>query len=134
LYSQQQQAQASKGNAPSGKQVKDADDETQLREPIDLPDLPRFTGHAHFDNGKVRQTVSGQGSLQEFTVQESTNTVFDWYKSVLQMNQWKITNNAPDILTATKNKNHCTIGVYRSYDKRWATRLIINYFVGNSSR
>lgn len=129
-FTQQQAAQSLRGNAPSGKQVKDAD-ETILKEPIDLPDLPKFTGKYHFESGKIRQTAVGQGSLMEFTVQDETEKVFDWYKTVLQMNQWKITNNSPEILTATKDKSHCTIGVYRSHDKRWATRLIINYFIGS---
>jgi hypothetical protein len=119
----------------SGKAVKDTN-ETVLREPMELQDLPRFTGHEKFQGGHTRTTDDGQGCSMEFAVQEPPDRVFDWYKTVLQMNQWKVANtNSSEILVATKNKNRCTIGVYPTRDKqKWTTHLHINYFLGNSSR
>jgi hypothetical protein len=118
-----------KSNAWGAPKIKDGDD-LVLREPMDLQDLPKFTGHADFLRGKVRTTEAGTACHMAWNCKESREQVMDWYNSVLSMNQWKVFSKNSEIVMARKGPNQCTIGVFPNFkDKKYPCNLSINYFL-----
>jgi hypothetical protein len=106
--------------------------EVKLREPMELADLPRFSGHSLFMGGHLRTTDSGEAVEMAFRVKESVDQVRDWYGNVLRMGQWKIVTDKGDLLSGKKNDNTCTVTVNPSKNKEYPTVLQISYFTGNN--
>jgi hypothetical protein len=105
--------------------------EVRLREPMELADLPKFSGHAVFLGGHLRTTGNGDAVLMSFKVKESPDQVRDWYSNVLHMGQWKVMTDKEDIISARKNDNTCTVSVSSAKNREYPTALSISYFTGN---
>ena len=128
----QTQARQSSSGSLWGANKPNSDPEMRLREPVDLPDLPRFSGHSKFMLGHLRTTQQGQACLMTFQVKESPQQVMDWYTSVLSMQQWKTVSQAAGSISASKDNNRCTIRIDGSANKEYPAVLGIMYFTGKS--
>jgi hypothetical protein len=106
-----------------------------LKEPIQLPDLPTFTGQkTKFILGSVHQAKQGPNYIEKFRAKEEPKQVIEWYKNTLQMYKWKISVAAAEVVQAT-NKDGSTIcvlvsdlGNRKDGDR---TAFEINYFQQN---
>ncbi|HEY9773253.1 MAG TPA: hypothetical protein V6C81_05540 [Planktothrix sp.] len=107
-------------------------DVTSLREPVQLQDLPAFTGHATFVNGHVHESDNGPSWLMTFKVKESPQQVMEWYRNVLRMQQWNIKQSTSDTICATKKNSQCTIAVNNFRTKEYQTHLEIMYFLSKN--
>lgn len=85
-----------------------------LKNKVDLPDLPDFTGHAKFVRGVSSNTDHCQNYLQFFVASEDPTQVLDWYKNTLSMYKWNISYAGPICVTADKEQNTCSIMVSNS--------------------
>ncbi|MBC7996726.1 MAG: hypothetical protein IAF58_02215 [Leptolyngbya sp.] len=63
---------------------------TQLKDKVDLPDLPSYTGKAKFTNGYVESDAKGGPRYSmSFSAQEPEGQILDWYENVFRMYKWK---------------------------------------------
>ena len=109
----------------------------ELKKPVDLPNLPTYTGHSQFTNGIVQEHELGTTWTQYFAVKEETKDVVDWYSQVLGMQQWQIQaqNSTQDgsrqMMAKSKDGNTCTLNIRRNIPatKGNRTTLVIGYFI-----
>jgi len=104
---------------------------TNLREAVQLPDVPEFTGKLRFILGSVHQAKTGPNYLMKFHTKEDAKTVIDWYRNTLQMYKWKIMS-SDHMTVQASNKDGSTIFVLANElgapKNGERTQLEINYF------
>ncbi len=82
-----------------------------LKEKVDLPNLPNFTGHAKFGFGTMHPSDRGPSYVMHFFAKEDHKLILDWYKNTLNMYGWKITFADGQVVTAETKNAHCAISV-----------------------
>jgi hypothetical protein len=79
----------------------------QLRDKVDLPDLPPFTGKAKFVSGTVEQGAKGGPRYSMvFEAEEPQNQVVDWYDNVFRMYKWNGIQKSTSSVSATHKEGH----------------------------
>lgn len=79
----------------------------QLRDKVDLPDLPPFTGKAKFVTGTVEQGAKGGPRYQMvFEAEEPQSQVIEWYDNVFRMYKWSNIQKSTSSVTATHKDGH----------------------------
>lgn len=62
---------------------------TQLKDKVDLPELPAYTGKSRFTNGYVESDAKGGPRYSMvFSAQEPESQILDWYENVFRMYKW----------------------------------------------
>lgn len=82
-----------------------------LKDKVELPNLPEFTGHAKFIMGTMHPTDKGPSYVQHFAAKEDHKLVLDWYKNTLNMYGWKITFADNQVVTAEMKGANCAVSV-----------------------
>lgn len=82
-----------------------------LKDKVDLPNLPNFTGHAKFIMGTVHPSDKGPSYVMHFATKEDHKLVLDWYKNTLNMYGWKITFADGQVVTAQLKNANCAVSV-----------------------
>lgn len=108
----------------------------QLKEAVQLDNLPDFTGHKKFRWGTVREWELGQAWSEYFDVKEQPKDVLSWYQQVFQMQQWKImATNDQQIMAKHKDGNTCQISAQPVHgNPQMLCSLSIAYFVPKKSK
>ena len=79
----------------------------RLRDKVDLPDLPAFTGKAKFVTGTIEQSSKGGPRYQmTFEAEEPQAQVIDWYDNVFRMYKWKDIKRSSSAVSATHKEGH----------------------------
>jgi hypothetical protein len=79
----------------------------KLRDKVDLPDLPPFTGKAKFVSGTVEQGAKGGPRYSMvFEAEEPQNQVVDWYDNVFRMYKWGSIQKSTSSVSATHKEGH----------------------------
>jgi hypothetical protein len=79
----------------------------QLKDKVDLPDLPSFTGKAKFVTGTVEQSAKGGPRYSmTFEAEEPQNQVIDWYDNVFRMYKWANIQKATTSVSAVHKEGH----------------------------
>ncbi len=79
----------------------------QLRDKVDLPDLPAYTGKAKFVMGNVEQSAKGGPRYSMvFEAEEPQSQVIEWYDNVFRMYKWKNIDRATSSVSATHKDGH----------------------------
>lgn len=79
----------------------------QLKDKVDLPDLPSFTGKAKFVTGTVEQgSKGGPRYSMVFEAEEPQNQVIDWYDNVFRMYKWNNVQKATSSVSASHKDGH----------------------------
>lgn len=79
----------------------------QLKDKVDLPDLPAFTGKARFVTGTVEQgSKGGPRYSMVFEAEEPQNQVIDWYDNVFRMYKWNNIQKSASSVSATHKEGH----------------------------
>ncbi|MBX9951387.1 MAG: hypothetical protein K2Y39_19620 [Candidatus Obscuribacterales bacterium] len=83
----------------------------RLREKVDLPDLPAYTGKAKFVSGSVEQSSKGGPRYaMVFEAQEPEGQVLDWYEGVFRMYKWgRISRTGSSIAASHKDGHYASI-------------------------
>jgi hypothetical protein len=104
---------------------------TKIKEPIQIANVPTFTGHTTFVWGTIRQTTLGEGWMEFFKCKERQKDVYDWYKQVLPMQQWKIiASNDQQMMAKYKDGSTVTVNTQQLHgDKAGNSILELSYFV-----
>lgn len=92
-----------------------------LKDKVDLPNLPSFTGHAKFVTGSIHPSDKGSSYVQVFVAKEDRKLVFDWYKNTLSMYKWKITFADGQFITAELKNARCAVAVNGSDGRNGST-------------
>lgn len=82
-----------------------------MKDKVDLPNLPEFTGHAKFIMGTMHPTDKGPSYVMHFSAKEDHKLVLDWYKNTLNMYGWKITFADGQVVTAENKNANCAVSV-----------------------
>jgi hypothetical protein len=101
----------------------------QLKEALDLPQLPAYSGKSKFINGSVQPTEKGWIAYKmSYLTKENPDQVRDWYHNTFSMYQWKILHAKEQTITANHRDGHiCTIVVNNSNRKGYKTELGVYY-------
>ena len=79
----------------------------QLRDKVDLPDLPTYTGKAKFVSGTVEQGAKGGPRYSMvFEAEEPQNQVVDWYDNVFRMYKWNDIQKSTSSVSANHKEGH----------------------------
>jgi len=79
----------------------------RLRDKVDLPDLPPFTGKAKFVSGTVEQGAKGGPRYSMvFEAEEPQNQIVDWYDNVFRMYKWNGIQKSTSSVSATHKEGH----------------------------
>ncbi|HEY9786634.1 MAG TPA: hypothetical protein V6D17_14630 [Candidatus Obscuribacterales bacterium] len=83
---------------------------TALAQPVDCPDLPRFTGKQRMVSGIYTPRKEGGTSyVINYATSEDVNTVRNWYRQAFTSNQWQITRDQDNYIKAHHpNGHYCT--------------------------
>ena len=78
-----------------------------LRDKVDLPDLPAYTGKARFVTGTVEQAAKGGPRYaMVFEAEEPQSQVIDWYDNVFRMYKWKSIQKNTSSVSASHKEGH----------------------------
>jgi hypothetical protein len=79
----------------------------QLRDKVDLPDLPMYTGKAKFVSGTVEQGAKGGPRYSMvFEAEEPQSQVIDWYDNVFRMYKWNGIQKSTSSVSASHKEGH----------------------------
>lgn len=96
-------------------QEKDGAKFSQFNVPVEIPDVPIFTGKQKLVSGFAKETEEGTAYIQSFSTPEPPEYVVPWYDSVLTSNHWKIVRKSPGFLSARKGDgSYCSVSAQRS--------------------
>lgn len=87
-----------------------------LKEKVDLPDLPEYTGKSKFLHGLSYQTFTnakeGPAYVMYFSARESELQVRDWWLSSMRTYHWNINYTSKDVVQGTsKSGNTCIVQI-----------------------
>jgi len=119
-YKRQQTA----GNTP-----KHNENIQQLKQPLELPNLPTYSGKARFMRGYTQTTEAGYTTYQmNFLAKEDMGQVKNWYQNTFNIYQWKMQHAGQQNLVAKHDDGHiCTIVVNPTVEPGYHTQLNIYY-------
>lgn len=79
----------------------------QLRDKVDLPDLPSYTGKSKFVSGSVEQSAKGGPRYSMvFEAEEPQSQVIEWYDNVFRMYKWKDIQKSTSSVSAAHKEGH----------------------------
>ena len=103
-----------------------------LKQPLDLPDLPKYGGHAEFIDGLMYPNKPGGPAVTlHYKVKEAPSEVLNWYADALKNYQWILdrgrqTANSTSV-SGKHGKNGCTITVSHCKEKGYPCDLRISF-------
>lgn len=116
-------------------QTRDAEEyrSDRLTAPIELTDIPQYTGRAVFVTGlKYPRDRSGMRVGMTFGVQEGESEVLEWYKSALKTYKWSLLSESvvDKSISAAKGKNSFTLRISPSKQPGFRTLMVQSYKFG----
>lgn len=103
--------------------------------PVEIPDVPMFTGKVKMESGAAKETEAGTAYIQAFSTPEPKEYVMPWYESVLTSNNWKIVRKSAGYLSARKDDgSYCSVSSQKSLpsqEKEYRSSFEISYFKFN---
>lgn len=84
-----------------------------LHQPMDLPDLPKYTGQAQFVQGLMYPNKAGGAAItMSYRAKETPDVVLGWYSDALANYHWKIApSKSTTMIKAVNGKNGITVNV-----------------------
>ncbi|MBX3072946.1 hypothetical protein KF913_03455 [Candidatus Obscuribacterales bacterium] len=103
-----------------------------LKQPMDLPDLPRYTGAGTlFTEGLLYPNKPGGAAVtMTYRAKEAPDVVLGWYEDALKSYQWKVKttgSGALSTITGQHGSNNVTVNVSPCKDKTYRTDLRISF-------
>ncbi|HEY9677948.1 MAG TPA: hypothetical protein V6C76_08055 [Drouetiella sp.] len=101
-----------------------------LKGPIDIPNVPPFTGRTKFLSGlRYPNDPSGYRLGMTFAAMEEPTQILDWYKTALGNYQWKLVENPqdPNSLTASKGGATFTLSLSPNRVVGYRTVVVVSY-------
>jgi len=100
-----------------------------MKEPMQFPDLPNFSGPSKFISGNCSPNQNGVTSCHMlFVTEEAPQAVLDFYKQALAANDWKIQYASIHGISARHKLGHlCNINVNESKTLKTKCRFVIDY-------
>ncbi len=82
-----------------------------LKDKVDLPDLPAYTGKARFVTGSVENSSKGGPKYSFcFEADEKKDQILEWYENVFRMYKWpKVTKTESSIEAKHKDGHYATV-------------------------
>lgn len=103
--------------------------------PVEIPDVPMFTGKVKMESGAAKETDEGTAYIQAFSTPEPKEYVMPWYESVLNSNHWKIVRKSAGFISARKDDgSYCSVSTQKSVpyqEKEYRCSFEISYFKFN---
>lgn len=133
------QMSALAGNNPPGfkrvpgKSYEDVGRFIVLTSPIELPEVPRYTGRATFVKGlKYPDNPTGPVVLLTYHVHEAAPEVLQWYSDSLKSYSWQVQQPQPEThqVLASKGHTECTVQAITYKGPGFRTEVTITYKVG----
>ena len=127
------------GNNPQGykrvpgKTYEDIGRYIALSSPIELPDVPQYTGRLTFVSGlRYPDDPHGSTVLLTYRMHEEMAEVLQWYAESLKSYAWKVQDLKPDThqVLALKGRTACTILASACRAPGFRTEITITYKVG----
>jgi len=116
-----------------GKTYEDNGRFVTLSSPMELPDVPKYTGRATFVSGlQYPDNPHGPVVLLTYRVHEDVAEVLQWYADSLKAYLWKVQEFKPETSQVLASKGHtaCTILVSQYKGPGFRTEVTITYKVG----
>ncbi len=103
-----------------------------LKQPMDLPDLPRYSGTGTlFTEGLLYPNKPGGAAVtMTYRAKEAPDVVLGWYEDALKSYQWKVKTTGSGALatvTGQHGSNNVTVNVSPCKDKAYRTDLRISF-------
>ncbi|MBZ0187147.1 MAG: hypothetical protein K8F91_12945 [Candidatus Obscuribacterales bacterium] len=100
-----------------------------LRKPMELPDLPAYTGQSQFISGLMYPNKPGGAAISmRYMAKEDAGTVSQWYADTLKANSWKTAKATNDSsIRAQKGGNGVTIRVTPAKKSGFKSEMKISY-------
>lgn len=107
-----------------------------LKQPMDLPDVPRYTGAGtEFAEGLMYPNKPGGAAVSmTYRIKETPDVVIHWYEDALKNYQWKTKtsgNGAHSIVTGQHGGNNITVTVTPAKSRGFRTECRISYKLSN---
>ncbi len=114
---------------PPNKNVNEHMKDTQISKPMDLPDVPQYTGKARFTSGWVTTDDRSQQPTYtlRYAVDEDDNVVAQWYHQALRAHKWQIERNGMTISATNTHGAECQVLAWKANLPKEKTRLTIVY-------
>lgn len=135
LFSESASAQLPFGQKPSNTPRKSDDAGVKTSAftiPVDMPDVPAFSGKCTLVFGNARETEQGIAYIQSFTTPEPAESVIAWYESALSGRNWKISRKSGSYISARQSDGgYCSISVQKPVkqsQKEFRCIFDISYF------
>ncbi len=105
-----------------------------LRQPMNLPNLPMYTGKAHFIKGLMYPNKPGGAAIElHYVVTEDPQSVMSWYSGALDSYQWKSKKAHNEcLIRATRGDNGVVVKVTPTRKKGYRSELQISYKLNSS--
>ena len=116
-----------------GKSYEDIGRFVVLSSPMDLPDVPKYTGRATFVSGlKYPDNPHGPVVLLTYRMHEEGQEVLQWYSDSLKAYSWRVQDLKPETrqVLASKGRTECTILASPYKGPGFRTEVQITYKVG----
>ncbi|MBX9692168.1 MAG: hypothetical protein K2Z81_07280 [Cyanobacteria bacterium] len=106
-----------------------------LRQPMNLPNLPAYSGKAQFVKGLMYPNKPGGPAINlQYNVSEDPGTVISWYSDALDSYQWHSKKNQNQtLIRATRGDNGVVVRVTPSNKKGFRSELQISYKLSSPS-
>lgn len=102
-----------------------------LREPVQLPDFPAYSGKATFNGGLMYPNKQGGPAIGlRYSAREDPESILGWYEEALKSYKWAVNRQrgvVPGSVTATKGGSSCVVQASPSRKPGFATDLYINF-------
>jgi hypothetical protein len=130
---------AQAGNNPTGikripgKSYEDTGRFVVLSSPMELPEVPKYTGRATFVSGlQYPDNPHGPVVLLVYRVHEDAAEVLQWYSDALKSYLWQVQDLKPETrqVLASKGRTECTILASQYNGPGFRTEITITYKVG----
>jgi hypothetical protein len=102
-----------------------------LREPVQLPDFPAYSGKATFNGGLMYPNKRGGPAIGlRYSAREDPESILGWYEDALKSYKWAVNRQrgvVPGSVTATKGGSSCVVQAAPSRKPGFGTELYINF-------
>jgi len=116
-----------------GKSYEDIGRCVVLSSPMELPEVPKYTGRATFVSGlQYPDNPHGPVVLLTYRVHEEAAEVLQWYSDSLKAYSWRVQDPKPEThqVLASKGRTECTILASSCRAPGFRTEVQITYKVG----
>jgi len=104
----------------------------RMSKPVELPDIPEFSGKHQFLGGDFSVMKTGNSYNMSFSANETKQQILQWYGDALRNNKWQNIFQSDHNVGGKKNGNSCNIMVSDAHFAHARSLISISYYAENN--